>query len=218
MRHRLALVVIVLAVTIGAPAPVAAVTVVCTINNGAVNGSDSLGGQYPGVDNPNNDTGQYSVNNYTHDLTLYESCDPTADWFKDSHLVWSQTAVNKLRAEATTRTLQVEQHVLPQGAYNYDDGQASNLPWSYFYIAPINEQNNDGYEDVAFGIYQPDRIVAYGDYHAYLRWNQEQDGGFLNGSPFLNFVETNVTYGDKNFKLINYDTIGRMYKRVYNNK
>jgi len=56
----------------GLPGEALATTVVCTVNNGAVNGSDSLGGTYPGVDNPYSDTGTYSVDNYWHDATEYE--------------------------------------------------------------------------------------------------------------------------------------------------
>jgi hypothetical protein len=202
------------------PATALATNVVCTINNGGVNGSDSIGGSYPGSDNPDGATGSYSVDNAWHDATEYEWCQPSFDWFKDRYIRWSSTTVNNvLKPNRNTRTLQVEQDVLPADSYNWPNGgRDSNLPWTHFYVADIFQQTKDGYEDVAFGIYDPGTIVAGTNYYAYLQWEQEADGGFLDNSPLLNYVDTKITWGDKAYGLKNYDIIGRWKKKVANNK
>jgi hypothetical protein len=200
------------------PGTAAATDVVCTVDNGAVNGSDSLGGAFPGTDNPNNDTGSYSVDNIWHDATEYEWCSPSRDWFKDRYLKWSTTAVNLLKANRNAWTIQVEQDVLPADSYNYAGTRDSSLPYTDFYVADAVEQAHDGYEDVSFGIYDPGTIAANVNYYAYLQWEQEADGGFLDFSPLLNYVDTKVTKGTKLYLLINYDIIGRWHKKIANNK
>ena len=194
-----------------------ATNVVCTVGNGAINGSDSLGGTFPGNDNPNNDTGTYSVDNVWHDATEYEWCVPSRDWFKDRYLRWSAAAVALLTANRSSWTIQVEQDVLPADSYNYAGSRDSSLPYNHFYVADAAEQTKDGYEDVSFGIYDPGTIVAGTNYYAYLQWEQEADGGFADFSPLLNYVDTKVTKGNKLYFLINYDIIGRWWKKIPNN-
>jgi len=75
----------------------------------------------------------------------------------------------------------------------------------------------DGYEDVSFGIYDPGTIVAGTNYYAYLKWEQEADGGFGDQSPLLDHVDTKVTKGNKLYQVINYDVIGRWWKKITNN-
>lgn len=201
------------------PSPALATNVVCTVNNGAINGSDSLGGAFPGADNPPpGDTGTYSVDNVWHNSTEYEWCGPSHDWFKETNLRWSAAAATKLKNERASRTIQVEQNVIPPDSYNYTGGHDSDLPYTFLYVAPVAEQWLDGYEDVGFGVYDPGLIVAGVNYHAYLQWEQEADGGILDYSPLLNYVECKVTYGDKLFGLINYDVIGHWSKKITNNK
>lgn len=196
----------------------AAVTVVCTVNNGTINGSDSLGGQYPGIDDPFAGTASYSVSGFWHDATEYEWCAPTPDWFKDRDVKWNATAVQKLQNEAATRTIQLEQDVKPQDAYDYTGGHSSSLPYIWVYTADVAQQLADGYEDTSFGVSDPSLIIANVNYYGYLEWRQEADGGFLNGSPLLQWVETKITYGKKDYTLINYDVIGHWTKKVANNK
>lgn len=201
------------------PGQAQATDVVCTVNNGAVNGSDSLGGTYPGVDNPDGVTGSYSVDNLRHNATEYEWCSPSDDWFKDTRIRWSAATVSTtLKPQRTSRTLQVEQNVIPADSYNWAGGRNSNLPYTHFYVADAAEQAKDGYEDASFGIYDPGTIVAGIDYYAYLQWEQEADGGFLDFSPLVNYVDTKITWGTKLYFLVNYDIIGRWWKKIANNK
>ncbi len=211
---------LVAALVIGSsPEPASATSVVCAVNSGGVNGSDSLGGTFPGSDNPDSETGSYSVDDLWHDTTEYEWCQPNFDWFKERYLEWSASTVsNMLIPYRTTRTLQVEQDVIPADSYNWGGARDSNLPWTDFWVADVFQQINDGYEDVAFGIYDPGTIVAGINYYAYLQWEQEADGGLLDTSPLLNYVETKITWGDKLYGLQNYDVIGRWRKKVANNK
>ncbi len=200
------------------PAPATATNVVCTIDNGAVNGSDSLGGAYPGSDNPDGATGSYSVDNIWHDATEYEWCSPSHDWFKEKFVRWSTTAANKLHAEAATHTIQLEQNVFPADSYNYTGGHSSNLPYTGIYVADAAEQASQGFEEVSFIVSDPGRIVAGTNYFGYLQWEQEADGGFLDFSPLLNKVEVKIEYGNKLLIVQNWDMIGRWQKKIANNK
>lgn len=215
MTRRLAIFVAAILLVGSLPGRAAATNVVCAVGNGAVNGSDSIGGAFPGIDNPGS-PGSYSVDNSWHDATEYEWCVPSPDWFKDRYLRWSAAAVALLKANRSSWTIQVEQNVFPADSYNYAGSRDSNLPYNHFYVADAAQQLMDGYEDVSFGIYDPGTIVAGTNYYAYLKWEQEADGGFGDLSPLLDHVDTKVTKGNKLYQVINYDVIGRWWKKITN--
>lgn len=185
IRRTLAIIAGVALLAAALPSTVAATDVVCTVNNGAIDGSDSLGGAYPGSDNPDGLTGSYSVDNNWHDSTEYEWCSPSHDWFKEKYVRWSSAAATKLHNKASTRTIQLEQNVYPADSYNYTGGHDSDLPYTSIYVADAAEQASQGYEEVSFVVYDPSRIAAGVNYHGYLQWEQEADGGFLDFSPLL---------------------------------
>lgn len=218
MKQRLAALIMATGLVLALAPAAAATDVVCTVNNGAVNGSDSLGGAFPGADNPDNLTGSYSVDNIWHDATEKEWCSPSHDWFRETFVRWSAAAATKVHNEAATRTLQLEQNVFPADSYNYTGGHDSDLPWSGIYVADAAEQASQGYEEVSFIVSDPRRIVANVNYHGYLQWEQEADGGFADFSPLLNKVVIKIEYGDKLLNVQNFDTIGQWQKKIKNNK
>jgi hypothetical protein len=172
---------------------------------------------FPGTDNPNGDTGSYSVDNIWHDSTEFEWCEPSHDWFKEDWLRWSSAATTKLTNERATHTIQVEQQVYPQTSYNYASGHDSNLPYNRIYVADIISQNQQGFEEVSFMVDDPGLITAGVNYHAYLQWEQEAKSGFPNTSPLLDHVITTIEYGNKAYFVQNYDWIGLWYKKLADN-
>jgi hypothetical protein len=215
----LAVVIVLLLSLAGTPAAVSGASVVCTVNNGTVNGSDSGLNGFPGSDNPDGVDGSYSVSGSRHDSTEYEYCEPSHDWFDETRMMWNSTAVTKLRNEAGTHTIQVEQNVLPETSYNYTGGHSSNLPYSFIYVADVGQQASQGFEEVSYVVMDPSLIVANVDYYGYLQWQQEADGTF-GGSfkPLLNRVDIKIEYGNKSLFVQNFDLIGRWQKKIANNK
>ncbi len=203
---------------IWSPPEAVATNVTCSVNNGARNGSDSASASgFPGNDNPDGVTGSYSVDNGWHDSNEYEWCEPSHDWFKESYLRWSSSAVMKLTNERSTHTIQVEQQVYPETSYNYTGGHDSDLPYSSIYVADIFEQARQHYEEVSFVVYDPGLIVANYNYHGYLQWDQEAENAFNNTSPVLDHVVVQIEYGDKGLNVQNYDIIGSWSKKIRDN-
>ncbi len=199
-------------------APVHATNVTCSVDNGAWNGSDSASASgYPGNDNPDGLTGSYSVDNTWHDSNEYEWCEPSHDWFKETYLRWSSTAVAKLVAERSTHTIQVEQQVFPETSYNYTGGHDSDLPYNSIYVADAFQQAAQHFEEVSFVVNDPGTIAANVNYHGYLQWDQEAENAFNNTSPVLDHVVVQIEYGDKNLNVQNYDPIGSWSKKLPNN-
>jgi hypothetical protein len=217
-RHRGGALLLALALLATVVPSAQATDVTCTVNNGAWNGSDSASGSgYPGNDNPDGLTGSYSVDNRWHDSNEYEWCEPSHDWFKETYLRWSSTAVSKLVNERSTHTIQVEQQVYPETSYNYTGGHDSDLPYNSIYVADIFQQAWQHFEEVSFVVNDPGTIAANVNYYGYLQWDQEAENTTNNTSPVLDHVMVQIEYGDKNLNVQNYDQIGSSSKKIPGN-
>ena len=80
------------------------------------------------------------------------------------------------------------------------------------------EQAGQGYEEAWFVVGEPKQIIANTNYFAYMEWEQEADGGFLDNSPLMSKVVSKVEYTDNALNNLYFDVIGQYSKKVTNNK
>ncbi|HSW43095.1 MAG TPA: hypothetical protein VLM76_11355 [Patescibacteria group bacterium] len=140
-------------------------TTLAAVWSGQVNGRDLDGGGWTGNDNPDNDTGSYSVNNAWQNTYISEWSEPSDDWMRDRFMNWGAAAERKLNNESATHGLGTEMRIHDQLFYNYNGNFNTNLPFSK---APENEwwfeELSQGYTEVDMEIQEPRLINANFNY------------------------------------------------------
>jgi hypothetical protein len=218
MKRKIMLASLLMGLSLGAPGPVLGTQIVCTIDNGNLNGFDS-GNGFPGSDNPDGVDDWYSPNNVWHDASLKEWCYPAQqyDQFRDNWLKWSVGSVAQLQNDSN-RNLEVEHAVYPENSYNANsEWMDSDLPWTWHFVSHVLEQRQNGYEESWIVIGEPNEIVSGFNYHHWQKWLQEANDGFNNNNPYLDKVLSKIEWTLDNFNNIDWDPIGRMKKLVVNN-
>lgn len=179
------------------------------VGNGAQNGEDLNCCGWIGNDSPGAQ-GSYAYVNPSHNLRLSEWVEPAHDWIRNSNMVWTQAAEDKLDAETATKTLTYENRIHDQGYYNHVNNFNTNIPWSK---APEGENAIEeafqGYTETDMEQVDPWRIDFGGVYF----WDQQYDSekAAIAGLPdFWSEIE----YCNKQFNSCQFDETGWMEKKV----
>lgn len=185
-------------------------SLVLGVDNGAQNGLDSAVGGWLGDDNPNDDTGSYSVDNGFQDATLREWLEPHHDWMKDGFMKWGAAAETKLDNETDTRALDAEMRIHDQFYYNYTGNWNSNLPWTKGAEGEnAIEELRQGYTEVDIEMSDPWRINAGFSYFWEIEINSEKK------STATNKFYTELEYCNKDHASnCNFDVTGYFRKKV----
>lgn len=105
------------------------VSIVLAAWTGQLNGLDSPNNGWIGADDPDGETGSYSVDNVRQDGRLFEWGEPAHDRFANQWNRFGAAAETKLDTDQD-KGLDFEFRIHEQDFYNYANIMNTNLPWS----------------------------------------------------------------------------------------
>ena len=187
------------------------VSVVLAAWTGQLNGLDSPNNGWVGADNPDNDTGSYSVDNIRQDSRLYEWDEPSHDVFRSDWMKWGAAAETKLDTDQD-KGIDFEFRIHEQDYYDYVSPARTNLPSSgtdpdAWYEEPYCQPN--GCTEVDVEVQDTWRIEQGIDYWVEITIDAQQNPT----TTRPDFV-TEIEYCNSWFIDCNFDATGWFRKRL----
>ena len=180
------------------------------INNGATNGKDDEVNGWHGLDNPDGQTGTYSIDNNWQDFSISEWAEPNHDWVRERFMLFHQNRIDKFWQDRNDKALDFEQRIKHQDYYNFLNAWNTNVP---FTKAPEGEgfieEGIQGYSEVDTEVKDITSFVGEFNYFLDLKWDAQMPP-VANAPTF----DSEVEYCNKFFVGCNFDGTGRFWKMV----